>query len=374
MKLRFLYLLTCMLVFSCKKDVQEVSGANESMTNTLQRPGTGFSARRVGGGDCAVEQLTDMASFEDGQVKGIVSVINDDEFLNITVSANESEVFVKNIEVLYGTEAFVTSENEYTVDGAFVNPQVKSEATEPTSAFNISIPLSAFQDDCFFLNIHANFYSVDANGDQIITAVKTNPSTEAGRNPGAPLPGIVQYCVQRCELPSCGQLRTQSQGGWGTSPHGNNPGTYLYAHFDEAFPAGVVIGCTPNYSITLSSKEAVTNFLPAGGKAAKLTKNYTNPSGFKNVLAAQLVALTLSVGFDDADDAFGEAGMKLGDMLIKSGTFAGFTVRDFLEQANYTLGGCGSNFTIQQVLDASAAINENYLDGNTDKGFLVCPQ
>src|SRR5205085_783181 len=65
----------------------------------------------------------------------------------------------------------------------------------------------------------------------------------------------------------CGQLRTQTPGGWGAKPAGNNPGTYLYAHFAAAFPSGLTVGVTPNYNIKLTSPQAVTNFLPSGGKA-----------------------------------------------------------------------------------------------------------
>src|SRR5215510_9913562 len=41
----------------------------------------------------------------------------------------------------------------------------------------------------------------------------------------------------------CGQFRTQTQGGWGAPPAGNNPGAYLHAHFATAFPTGLTIGC-----------------------------------------------------------------------------------------------------------------------------------
>src|ERR1043165_4191897 len=59
--------------------------------------------------------------------------------------------------------------------------------------------------------------------------------------------------------PSCGMLRTQTQGGWGASPAGNNPGTYLHAHFNATFSGGLTLGCYPNnYYIKLTSAQAVT--------------------------------------------------------------------------------------------------------------------
>lgn len=169
----------------------------------------------------------------------------------------------------------------------------------------------------------------------------------------------------------CGQLRTQTPGGWGAKPAGNNPGAYLYAHFDAAFPNGLTVGST--YTIKLEEEENVTAFLPSGGQAKKLTQNYVNPTDLKNTLAGHLVALTLSVTFDQVDPNFGTAGINLGDMEIGSGPFDGWTVKAFLAEANKVLGGAASSYTVQQVLETASSINENYVDGKGDKGYLVCP-
>lgn len=172
----------------------------------------------------------------------------------------------------------------------------------------------------------------------------------------------------------CGQLRTQTPGGWGAPPNGNNPGSYLHSHFATAFPTGLRVGVTPNYNVLFTTAQAITDYLPAGGPAKKLTQNYTNPAttDLKNVLVDHLVALTLSVRFDDVDPNFGQAGITLGDMIIGSGPFAGWTVRNFLAEANKVLGGT-STYTVQQALETAAAINENYVDGRGDNGFLDCP-
>ena len=169
----------------------------------------------------------------------------------------------------------------------------------------------------------------------------------------------------------CGQLRTQTPGGWGAKPAGNNPGAYLYAHFDNAFPNGLTVGSV--YTIRLDEEQDVTNFLPSAGQAKKLTQNYVNPTNLKNTLAGHLVALTLSVTFDAMDPDFGAAGIHLGDMKIGSGPFSGWTVNAFLAEANKVLGGAASSYSVQQVLETAAAINENYVDGKTDNHYLVCP-
>lgn len=169
----------------------------------------------------------------------------------------------------------------------------------------------------------------------------------------------------------CGNFRTQTQGGWGAPSHGNNPGKYLHGHFAGAFPNGLTVGCT--YKITLTSAQAVTDYLPGGGKPAVLTTNYTNPTGLKNNLASQLVTLTLSVQFDIYDPAFSGSSVLLKDLIIGSGTFKGMTISAFLSEANKVLGGCPSKYSATEISDVLTSINENFDDGTKNGGFLVCP-
>jgi hypothetical protein len=174
--------------------------------------------------------------------------------------------------------------------------------------------------------------------------------------------------------PPCGMLTTYTQGGWGASPAGNNPGTYLHANFAAAFNGALTVGCFPgNYYVKLTSADAITNLLPTGGKGAALTANYVNPSTLKNVLVGQLVALKLSVGFDAWDAGFGQSDVALGNMVIGSGAFQGATVSQFVTIADQVLGGCNSNYTPAQVLETAAAINENFDNGTTNNGYLTCP-
>lgn len=172
----------------------------------------------------------------------------------------------------------------------------------------------------------------------------------------------------------CGMLRTQTQGGWGAEPAGNNPGTYLHANFSAAFSDGLTVGCYPNTYIKLTSAQAVTNLLPTGGKAAALTSSSIDPASSKNVLVGQLVALKLSVTFDAYDANFGQSSVPLGNMIIGSGTFQGFTVADFLAFGEQVLGGCSTDFTPQQVNETATLINQSFDNGTTNSGFLVCPE
>lgn len=169
-----------------------------------------------------------------------------------------------------------------------------------------------------------------------------------------------------------GQFKTFTQGGYGTNCNGNNPGCYRDAHFDAAFPDGLVIGCASGYSLTFTSSAAVRDYLPAGGGPAVLSSSATDPTSSRGVLSSQLLALTLSVGFDVADPNFSASNTALSSLTIKSGTFQGMSVADFLQLGNAILGGCSSQYTPSQINEAATAINENFDNGTVDNGFLNC--
>ena len=171
-----------------------------------------------------------------------------------------------------------------------------------------------------------------------------------------------------------GQFRTQTQGGWGQChQNGNNPGTYLAANFASAFPNGLTIGACGK-TIKLTSSSAVCAFLPSGSTPRALTASLINPGGsYKNVLAGQVAALSLSVGFDANNPNFGSSASGLGGQIVISGTFAGWSVQQILNEANRVLGGCASAYSASTMNGVVSSINENYVDGTINKGFLRCP-
>ncbi|WP_345086489.1 T9SS type A sorting domain-containing protein, partial [Flavobacterium cheonhonense] len=170
-----------------------------------------------------------------------------------------------------------------------------------------------------------------------------------------------------------GQFTTFTQGGYGTSCNGNNPGCYRDSNFAGAFPNGLVIGCGSN-KLTFTSSSAIESYLPAGGSPAVLTSSAVNPTSSRGVLSSQLIALTLSTGFDAYDPNFSQSNTSLGSLSIKSGAFAGMTVSNFLQVANDVIGGCSTAYSLSQINTAATAINENFDNGTVDKHYLNCPE
>lgn len=167
------------------------------------------------------------------------------------------------------------------------------------------------------------------------------------------------------------RLRTQTMGGWGAKPAGKNPGRYMHDNFAGAFPGGLTIGC--ENTLTLSNAAAVTNFLPSGTTPRALNAGSLTDPGqtYRNVLAGQLVALTLSVGFDLHDPNFGAGASHLADAVIAAGPFHGWTVQELLDEANRFIGGCASSFDANQLNTALDMVNNNFSDG-VNAGFVTC--
>ena len=172
---------------------------------------------------------------------------------------------------------------------------------------------------------------------------------------------------------ACTGFRTQTQGGWGSKANGENPGAYRDANFAAAFPSGVTIGCGTKL-LTLTTAKAVEDFLPSGSTSAVLPAGtLTNPAGtYSNVLAGQVVALTLSIGFDNYDATFGSSTTNLKNLFITTGTFSGKSVQFLLDEANKALGGCSTTYTLSDINSTVTSVNENYVNGTSTGDFLGC--
>ena len=163
---------------------------------------------------------------------------------------------------------------------------------------------------------------------------------------------------------------TYTQGGWGSTPSGGNPGALLAANFATVYPQGVMIGGT--HTLTFTSAKAIETFLPAGGTSKTLTASAVDPTkSTAGVFAGQLLALQLAVDFSEA----GVLQSGLGAMVMKSGSMAGKSVNEILTIANQVLGGntsvLPSGMSISGLSSLLESIIMNYHEG-VDRGGLAC--
>ncbi len=173
------------------------------------------------------------------------------------------------------------------------------------------------------------------------------------------------------ELISLSGYTTYTQGGWGATPNGSNPGAILANSFASIYPSGVVIGGTKTAKFT--SAKAIENFLPASGTPSVLTGSSQNPtSTAAGVFAGQVLALRLSVDFSNA----GKTKVGLASLKVASGgKLVGWTVAQVLDLANKVLGGntgaLPAGCSISDLNNVVDKINNNFDGGTQNLGFLV---
>ena len=174
---------------------------------------------------------------------------------------------------------------------------------------------------------------------------------------------------------TCAGTRTESQTTWGATASGSDPAAYMTSNFAAAFPAPnyLTIGCGSR-TLKLTSAAAVTAFLPSAGPTTRLPYGVTQNPGttYGNTLAGQLVALKLSVRFDELSATFSSSNVLLKNMMIASGTFAGWTVQQLIAAADSKIGGCGGVYSRSTLNTAITAVNDGYPGGTVNSGYLIC--
>ena len=174
---------------------------------------------------------------------------------------------------------------------------------------------------------------------------------------------LINSCCGACDL----SFRTQTQGGWGATPKGGNPGAYLknnWAMIDGSNSANSITIGYGSYTKTFTKSSEVDGFLPRGGSCGG-----TDP--FSSVFAGQALTLAINVAMDNNVTTFGASNGKLADLVVANGTFQGMTVAEILSEANLAFAGAG-NYTPCQLVDVLTMINENFDNGTVNLGFLTC--
>ncbi len=355
----FIILLVVITIMSCSKEET-------------------FTART----SCTID--TDLVSFSSLSCNTATSI---DLIAGQTINAGKITLFNDgiNLTVTFSTTGgWVLDETHlFAGDCAYIplnsscNPQFglfpfNNTHSPSATSFTYQIPVTSL-DSCFCFVAHASVSQVNTTGDIITseTAIGVGPNDLPGNRWG----WFSVFCPDNCSPDSClieaGDFRTQTQGGWGAAPQGQNPGSYLHANFDNAFPNGITVGC--NYTLTLSSAQAVTDFLPQGGGPLPLNTDYNNPDFSISTLAGNLVAVELALGFDTYDATFGASSGFLGDLVLSSGDFSGWSLSDLVSIGNQALGGCNVGYSLSSINDALANASQTFTDGDSYSGFLICP-
>jgi len=180
-----------------------------------------------------------------------------------------------------------------------------------------------------------------------------------------------QTVIVTVDCPDC-NYTTYTQIEWGEpSSSPASPGHYLNDNFAGAFPNGLTIGC--DNTLVLSSAQAIFDFLPSGPTSGLLPSGtMVNPgTTYENLLAGHIVAATLNIVFDQYDPNFSYSSGILGELVITSGDFIGWTAQELLDSANAFIGGCGSNYSESQYLTALNLFNQSFYNGTKSNGYFL---
>ncbi|XWV25567.1 Ig family protein [Tupanvirus deep ocean] len=187
--------------------------------------------------------------------------------------------------------------------------------------------------------------------------------------------------------PEIGEYCTYTQGGWGSTPNGTNPGTILRNNFATVYPSGTFIGLLSSKYIKFSSAEQVRIFLPQGGTAGFLTKSFdTIVNGMTTsagVLAGQTLALQLNVDFGDAGiigndfplPTFGDlflTNLEFSELGLGYSQFNGINVRTVLAITNEYLGKGISPTAVNRGINIPNASYLNNLVTLLNESFVDC--
>lgn len=366
-KLTTILVALVLFLASCKKQTNEIQkNASEAAKPSADAGKTKNSANNI---DHVIFGQASIIKLLAGQTvqAGIISISNDNKNLYIKYITSDGWQIEKTHLYIGATEIMPTF-----LTG---NPQIElfpyhSIQLPRTSVFTHTIPLSGLA-DCYNIAAHAELVRTDDND---IVINRDNAWGQGRLIVGTSWAMVINYCTQKniSKNINIGDYRTQTQDYWGINLQDNDPGSYLQSNFSSAFPNGMVIGSKAGNKITLTSSQAVRFFLHQTGTPNPLTRSYIDPITLNNALAGQVAALTLSVMFDAYDLNFCNSPNALSTLVIKTGTFQGWTVGQVLAESNKVLGGGFSVYTPNQLNDALISINENFNSSISNKGFLAC--
>jgi LruC domain-containing protein len=180
-----------------------------------------------------------------------------------------------------------------------------------------------------------------------------------------------------CEVDDdCGLIgfETFTKEQWGKKAKDNNAGQIRDDYFDAVYPTDFVVGNPDEHTIIFNESKNVKKYLPGGGSAKVLLKDWENPGKNDELgnMADQIIAARLNRDFDFAEKIGSNENYDLGELVFVGTPFANMTVDEFLNEAEYALGGGGlNNHTAGDYADAAEAICTSFDSGNS--GVLTCP-
>lgn len=355
----FLFIFSCCLLLSACETGSTETKPEEKEIEVLQPPER----------PCGNPVLVDVRDSERRSV-GVLETLNDGENLWLVYSPNISNRPIKAHLYIGPAESIPRDGRGNDLMSEF---PIKVNNEEGAIGWMYHHPLDSLP-ECFEVLVCLHI------ADRELVRPLPNQIRFAWASGNDPQNGIhsISYCPAKCDPTAdlcsgglvAGQFRTFTASDWAEDLQQSPWSEYLDQKFSATFPEGLTLGCEKK--LTFDSPEAVRGFLPSNGAGSVLTNSEDNPQPVNNGLAAEICALSLSIGFDNLDDGFSLSPVRLRSLVIARGPFAGWSVRDLLNEANTVLGGCTSNYSAGQMEEVIRSVNENFSRATVNRNFLRC--
>jgi hypothetical protein len=122
------------------------------------------------------------------------------------------------------------------------------------------------------------------------------------------------------------------------------------------------------FSIMFTDEFRLLAYLPALGPIGPLTSDFVDPSTtMSGAFGGYVIALRINVDFSDAGLTLGARGVPFGDVTLCNFTaqplLNGLTVRQFLGEVNFLLGGGSGNYSVAELSPITDDLNSSFEAG-----------
>jgi hypothetical protein len=310
---------------------------------------------------CGEAGLTDVRSVT-GQSLGLLEIFNDSVNLYVSYSPPTGATLTA-FQIYYGDPQALPRGADHAVDPSQF--PLHSAGLQEVSERTVYMDWGDMP-SCITV---AAYFELQQNG-KAITGI-------AGWTPNADAQLGVSYCrkscnvvVLQCNLADGVVLpQTLPQDQW-ASPAATEPQGLLRSHFNRIFPQGISLGC--NERLNYATADLALAALPSVGPALPLAPQGNAPARDGNMLAGELLSLTLMAQLDEVTLEFTPHSAPLKRLVVSTGAFEGWSVEEVIQEANIVLGGCTTNFSADQIYEVVREINLAFAAGGNNQ-FLRCP-
>lgn len=310
---------------------------------------------------CGEPGLADVRS-ETGQSLGILEIFNDSASLYLSYSPPTGAI-VTAFQLYYGDPLALPRGVDHEVDPSQF--PLHSTGLQENSERTLYLDWGDMP-SCITV---AAYFELQQNG-KAVTGI-------AGWTPDVNAPVGVTYCRKSCNVAvlkcSLGDgmvlPQTLPQDQW-ASAAATEPQELLRSNFKRIFPQGISLGC--NERLNYPTVDLAFAAMPSRGPALPLAPKADAPASDGNMLAGELLSLTLMSRLDEVILVFTPHSPPLKRLVVSTGAFEGWSVDEVIQEANIVLGGCTTNFSADQIYQVVREINLAFAAGGNNQ-FLRCP-